>query len=334
MLRGYLAKRIVVSVIILLVVITLNFIIFRVVHPIKDPSALILDPKMPKEVREKLQKLWGIDKPLFPDQYLKYLWNMLTWQYGMSFDTPPKNIATEMAWRLRNTVILLGTVTALQIAIGTYVGVLAGARRGKKTDVAVIGIGLFTWGFPTFFFQILFVMFLCYYLQINYGIKLIPSGGMTSFPPPSDPLGYLGDVLWHMVGPVTTLVILGFGGWALYTRNMMIEALTEDFVLTAKAKGVKERDVLYKHAFRSILPPIVTMIALSIPGIVTGAVITETIFKWPGIGSWYIEALNTANHPVTQAVLYNYAFLVILANLVSDIIYGFLDPRIRVGVRR
>jgi len=334
MLRVYLVRRIVTSILILMAVITLNFIIFRVVHPVKDPSMLILNPEWPVEVKYKLQELWGLNAPLFPDQFLKYVWNMITWQYGLSFDIPPKKISVEMAWRLRNTVILLGTVTALQIAIGTYTGVLAGSRRGKKTDVTVIGIGLLTWGFPTFFFQLLFVIFFSFYLYQVTGIRIIPPGGMASYPPPSDPLGYIADVLWHMTGPVVTLVVLGFGGWALYTRNMMIDALTEDFVLTAKAKGVKERDILYKHAFRSILPPIVTMIAMSIPGIVTGAVITETIFSWPGIGSWYIQALNTGNHPVAQAVLYNYAFLVILANLVSDILYGFLDPRIRVGFRR
>ncbi len=334
MLRGYLIKRIITSFFILWVVVTLNFVMFRVVHPIKDPSALILNPEWPVEVRLKLQELWGINEPLFPNQYLRYLWNMLTWQYGLSFDTPPKDISKEMGWRLANTLILLGTVTVITIIIGTYLGVLAGSRRGKKTDVTVMGIGLFTWGFPTFFFQILFLIFFAYYTRINWGIQIIPFGGMVSYPPPQDPLAYLGDVLWHAAGPIITLTVLGFGGWALYTRNLMIDALTEDFILTAKAKGAKERDVLYKHAFRAILPPIATMIAMSIPGIVTGAVITETIFSWPGIGSWYIDALNRGNHPVTQSVLYNYAFLVILANLVSDILYGFLDPRIRVGVRR
>jgi peptide/nickel transport system permease protein len=333
-LRGYLIKRIITSFFILWVVVTLNFVMFRVVHPIKDPSALILNPEWPVEVRLKLQELWGINEPLFPNQYLRYLWNMLTWQYGLSFDTPPKDISKEMGWRLANTLILLGTVTVITIIIGTYLGVLAGSRRGKKTDVTVMGIGLFTWGFPTFFFQILFLIFFAYYTRINWGIQIIPFGGMVSYPPPQDPLAYLGDVLWHAAGPIITLTVLGFGGWALYTRNLMIDALTEDFILTAKAKGAKERDVLYKHAFRAILPPIATMIAMSIPGIVTGAVITETIFSWPGIGSWYIDALNRGNHPVTQSVLYNYAFLVILANLVSDILYGFLDPRIRVGVRR
>ncbi|NIP66594.1 ABC transporter permease subunit [Candidatus Bathyarchaeota archaeon] len=157
---------------------------------------------------------------------------------------------------------------------------------------------------------------------------------MASFPAPKDPVLRIADMAWHAIGPVTTLILLGFGSWALYTRNLIVDALTEDYIVTAKAKGVKERAVLYKHAFRSILPPIATMIAMSIPGLVTGAVITESIFGWPGIGQWYITALNTGNHPVTQAVLYNYAFLMILANLMSDVLYGFLDPRIRVGQRR
>ena len=334
MLRGYLIKRIITSLFILWVIITLNFVIFRVVHPIKNPAYLILDPHMPREVRIKLMQLWGVNESLFPNQYVKYLWNLLTWQYGYSFDVPPKPIAPEMAWRLRNTLILLGTATALSMGIGIPLGVIAGSRRGRKSDVVIMGTALFTWGFPTFFLQLLFLFFLGYYMKINFGIQLIPFSGMTSFPPPSNPLAYIGDVLWHMVAPITTLVILGFGGYALYARNLIIDALTADFILTAKAKGVKERDVLYKHAFRSILPPIVTMIALAIPGIVTGAVITETIFGWPGIGLWYIQALNTGNHPVTQAVLYNYAVLMVLANFLTDIIYGFLDPRIKVGVRR
>lgn len=163
---------------------------------------------------------------------------------------------------------------------------------------------------------------------------MLPTYGVVSTPPPTTPFGLIADKAWHAIGPITTLIIAGFGSWALYTRNLMVDALTEDFILTAKAKGASNRDVLYKHAFRSILPPIATIIAMSIPGIVTGAIITETIFGWPGIGAWYINALNNGNHPVSQAVLFNFAFLMIIANLVADLIYGALDPRIRVGMRR
>ena len=334
MLRGYLLKRITIAFFILWVVITLNFVIFRVVHPIKDPSFLMYNPDMPPEVRTRMAALWGLNESLFPDQYGKYLWNLVTWQYGYSFDLPPTPISPEMGWRLRNTLILLGTAMVLTVALGLPLGLLAGSRRGKKSDVVIMGFGLFTWGFPTFFFQLLFLFFLAFYVRIHFGTQLIPFGGMLSYPPPQDALGIIADVMWHAAGPITTLVLLGFGGWALYTRNLIIDALTEDYIVTAKAKGVRGRDVLYKHAFRSVLPPIVTMIAMGIPGIVTGAVMTETIFGWPGIGRWYIQSLNTGNHPVTQAVLYNFAFLMILANLVSDVLYGLLDPRIKVGVRR
>jgi peptide/nickel transport system permease protein len=334
MVRGYLLKRVGTSLFILWVVITFNFIIFRVVHPIGDPSFLILDPNMPAEVRTRMQELWGIDQPLFPNQYGLYLFNLITWQYGNSFGMPPEPIAPEMVWRLRNTLVLLGIGLVGTIAIGLPLGVLAGSRRGKKTDVAIIGTGLLTWGLPSFFLQLLFLLFFAYYSKVWFGIQLMPFGGVSSYPPPENPVLLIADVLRHAAGPVITLILLGFGSWALYTRNMIVDTLTEDFIMTARAKGVKERDVLYKHAFHSILPPIATMVAMAIPGIVTGAIITETIFSWPGIGQWYILALNTGNHPVTQAVLYNYAFLMILANLISDILYGFLDPRIKVGSRR
>jgi peptide/nickel transport system permease protein len=327
MFAGYMIKRISLGITTLLVVVTLNFLIFRVFVG-GDPSQMIIDPGMPDEVRTALKALWGLDAPLFPDQFLTYLRNLFTWQYGVQFDPSRSLIAPEMAWRLRNTLILLGAATIGTIAVGIPLGMFAGARRGKKADVSVIGIGLLTWGVPTFFVQLVWVAIFCVW------IRALPRAGLVSLPRPEDPLLLAADIARHAISPIITLIIAGFGSWALYTRNMMVDALTEDFILTAKAKGLKEREVITRHAFRSILPPIVTMIALSIPGIVTGAIITESIFAWPGIGQWYISALTSNNHPVAQAVLYNYAILMVGANLVTELIYGFLDPRIKVGMRR
>lgn len=327
MFAGYMLKKTGLSFTTLVLVVTLNFLIFRVFVG-GDPSEMIIDPGMPPDVRDALKALWGLDKPLFPDQYLTYLYNLFTWKYGVQFNPSRSAIAPEMAWRLRNTIILLGVAVIGTIAIGIPLGMFAGARRGKKTDVGVIGLGLLTWGVPTFFVQLVWVAIFCLYLGI------LPRAGLVGLPPPEDPLSLAADVAKHAISPILTLILAGFGSWALYTRNMMVDALTEDFILTAKAKGLKERDVITKHAFKSILPPIVTMIALSVPGIVTGAIITESIFAWPGIGQWYIRALTLNNHPVAQAVLYNYAVLMVGANLLTDLIYGFLDPRIKVGVRR
>jgi peptide/nickel transport system permease protein len=326
MFAQYLVKKILIALITLWIVITLNFFIFRVLYG-GDPTQTIIDPRFKDETRQALMQMWGIKEPLHI-QYFIYLYNLFTWNYGKQFDASATDIAPEMAWRLRNTVILLGTATAGTISLGIPLGILAGARRGRKLDVTVIGIGLLTWGVPVFFIQLIWAAVFCLYLGI------LPRAGIVSLPPPTDPLAFAADVLAHAISPIITLILAGFGSWAFYTRNMMVDALTEDYILTAKAKGLHERDVLIKHAFRSILPPIVTMIALSIPGIVTGAIITESIFAWPGIGQWYINALSQMNHPVTQAVLYNYAVLMITANLVTDLAYGFLDPRIRVGVRR
>ncbi len=327
MFAGYIVRKISIAFLTLMIVLTLNFLIFRVFVG-GDPAQLIIDPGMPNEVRDALRSLWGLDKPLFPDQYLNYLYNLLTWNYGIQLTPGREAVAPEMAWRLRNTLILLGAATIGTIALGIPLGMFAGARRGRKTDVLVIGTGLLTWGVPVFFVQLVWVGIFSMWLHI------FPMAGLVGSTPPEDPLGLIAEIGWHAISPIMTLILAGFGSWALYTRNMMVDALTEDFILTARAKGLKEREVIYRHAFRSILPPIVTLIALSIPGIVTGAIITESIFAWPGIGQWYISALTENNHPVAQAVLYNYAVLMVGANLVTDLIYGFLDPRIKVGTRR
>lgn len=326
MFAKYVAKKLIIALITLWIVVTLNFFIFRVLYG-GDPTQMIVDPRFKPETIEALKNLWHVNEPLHI-QYFIYLYNLFTWNYGKQFDPGASDIAPDMAWRLRNTVILLGTATAGTISIGIPLGILAGAKRGKKTDVTVIGIGLLTWGVPVFFIQLIWAAIFCLYLGI------LPRAGVVSLPPPQDPLALVADILIHAISPIMTLILAGFGSWAFYTRNLMVDALTEDYILTAKAKGLRERDILIKHAFRGILPPIVTMIALSIPGIVTGAIITESIFAWPGIGQWYIQALSQMNHPVTQAVLYNYAVLMIAANFVTDLAYGFLDPRIRVGVRR
>jgi len=252
--------------------------------------------------------------------------------FGVSFFSMDY-VAKDMGWRLALTILLLGSALIGNIIVGIPLGITAAARRGGKADVLTIGVGLFTWGVPTFFIQLLFLLFF-YYVMITTGVTVLPLQGTTRVPPPTNPLAVMGDLLWHVTLPVITLVVSGFGSWALYTRNMLIETLTQDYIVTARAKGLSERTILYKHAFKGILPMIATMITLSIPGIVTGAVITEGLFNWKGIGSWYITALQNGDFPVTQAVLWVYGVLVILFNFIADIIYGALDPRIRVGTRR
>jgi peptide/nickel transport system permease protein len=325
--RDYLIKRIVVSLLVLWIVASLNFIIFQVVSPVNPvdtfaPSSLDVTP----EQLARLRDVFGLNDPL-PVRYLKYTRNMFTFEFGISF-VSRRPVVEEMAQRLPSTVLLLGSATVGVILVGIPLGILAASKRGSKLDVTAIGAGLFTYGVPVFYIQLIFMLILSYY------IRVFPVRGLYSIPAPTNPFAFMGDVAWHLALPVITLVVGGFGGWALYTRNVLLDALTQDYIVTARAKGLSERTVLYRHAFRSTLPPIVTIIALSIPGIITGAMITEYIFTLPGIGRWYLDALTQADYPVLQTVLFLYAILTIVCNLIADLLYGVLDPRIRVGMRR
>jgi peptide/nickel transport system permease protein len=334
-LRDYLIKRIVVSIAILWIIASLNFVIFQVVSPVR-PEDTILPPgggrgsqEAMAQARALLRRLYGLDQPIYI-RYVKYVENMFTWNFGLSFRTMTP-VASEMTWRIENSVLLLGLAETATILIGIPIGIFAASRRGSKIDVATIGGGLLTWGVPTFFIQLLALLLFAYYSYVWFGFSIFPTRGIYSIPPPADPLIYIGDVAWHLALPVATLVIAGFGSWALYTRNILLEALTQDYIVTARAKGLDERTVLYRHAFRATLPPIVTVVALAVPALVTGAMITEYLFNLPGIGQWYLTALMSADYPVVQSVLFIYALLTIFANLFADLMYGVLDPRIRVG---
>ena len=326
----YLLKRLGVAIIILYIIASLNFVLFQVAAPL-NPVATIINPDFTPEQKLMLLREYGLDQPL-EVRYLIYIKNMFIWNFGISFGNR-RSVASEMSWRLSNTILLLGTALVATIIVGIPIGVLAASRRGSKVDVSAIGAGLFTWGVPTFYIQLLFMLFFCYYIFLWTGFRF-PLRGIRSHPAPTSPLAFVADQAFHLFLPVLTLVVASFGSWALYTRNILLDALTQDYIVTARAKGLSERTVLYRHAFRSTLPPIVTVIAMSVPGIVTGAMITEYIFTLPGIGQWYLSSLLSGDYPVVQAVLYIYAVLMIAANLVADLIYGVLDPRIRVGMRR
>jgi peptide/nickel transport system permease protein len=329
--REYIIKRISIAVLVLFVIASLNFTLFQVIAPM-DPTATILDPNFTFEMRQQLLQDYGLLDPLYI-RYVKYLRNMFTWNFGFSFQSR-ENVAQEMSWRVVNSVLLLGTALIGTVLLGISVGVFAGSRRKTAPDVLAVAAGLFADGVPTFFIQMISLLFFSYLWYLWFGFQVFPARGITSVPVPTDPFAYMADVAWHLAQPALTLIIAAFGGWALYTRNLIVDALTQDYVTTARAKGLSERIILYRHAFRSALPPITTMVALSVPGIFTGAMITEYIFTWPGVGAWYIAALNSGDFPVVQSVLFIYAILMLCANLVADLLYGALDPRIRVGVRR
>jgi len=327
--KGYLIRKIIYAVIVLYVIASLNFMIFQVFSPLDPMTAFARNPMLSEEAQDAMRRLFGLDQPL-STRYVKYIINMFTFNFGFSFYTR-RPVLTEMLPRLRNTLILLSLSLTFNVMLGVPVGILAASKRGSKIDVFAMGVGLFTWGAPIFYIQLLFFFF---FANPSSPMYIFPPGSMTSIPPPADPLAYLADLAYHIALPLITLVVAQFGWWAMYTRSMMLDSLTEDYVVTARAKGLSETRVLFRHAFQASLPPIVTMVALIIPSLFMGGIITEYIFTWPGIGKWFLDSVLHSDYPAAQALLWIYAILMIAGNLLVDLIYGFLDPRIRVGARR
>jgi peptide/nickel transport system permease protein len=182
--------------------------------------------------------------------------------------------------------------------------------------------GAVSFSFPSFFVQLLLLM--CF----AYAFPLFPLRGTTSIPPLTGVYGFW-DYIWHLALPVISLTLLGFGGFALYIRNMMVKALGEDFVLMARARGLPWRRVVWNHAFRSILPPVLTIVLMSLPGVVSGAVITETVFSMNGVGRFLLEAVNSQDYPAAGASFFLLALITVTCNLLADLCYVLVDPRVR-----
>jgi len=321
-LLNYILKRLLFIFVVLFVIVSLNFLIFQVFCPI-NPVDVMTTPRFTERTRQILTHMFGLDQPI-EVRYAKYILNMLTLNLGVSFLSRRPVIEDVMTY-LPNTILLLGLATALQIVIGIPLGVRSASGRGSKLDALITTMGLVSFATPAFLFQLISR------LTFSHWLGWFPFGLMTSVPPPSDPLAYALDVFYHLVLPVFGLVAINFGYWSLYARNVTLDALTEDYITTARGKGVSERDVTYKYAFRASLPPIVTLVTLSIPTIVTGAVMTEYIFNWPGIGWWLLDSMTSGDYPAVQGLLFIFSVLTLLANFFTDILYAILDPRIRVG---
>lgn len=323
-LRGYIFRRIIYSIVILYIIATLNFVIFRLM-PI-DPVRAIVGQNVfyasRPDIVEQLTAMFGLDKPL-PVQYLYYVWDMFTFNFGYSFQSGFPFVTAGIAQRLPNTLLLLGSSTILAVIIGIALGTIAAARRGSMADNTIVTSGLLTNALPSFWLGLIILT------VFGLGLQWIPLAGTMSRPPPTDPIAQIVDVLWHLAAPMTVLTIISFGGFILIMRATLLEVMSEDYIVTARAKGLDEHTVLFRHAMRNALLPMVTVIALSFGFILSGAIITETIFSWQGLGYWAYASISTRDYPVLQALFFIISLCVVLANFIADIIYGFLDPRIK-----
>jgi len=339
--RGYILRRTVYSIVLLFAVITLNFIIFEMMPG--SAAQLFVNPTKPlKGQLERLEEIWGLRQPLHI-RYSKYVTNMLTWQFGDSLISMAP-VADEMIWRLPYTLLLLGGSTLLSLVIGVFLGVLVAHRRGSMFDTGWVVVSLITFSLPTFWMGMLFKYVFAYNLHLLPSLHAYPDQWniIGNWPTPITvnilslqivlpSLTEISGRISHLIMPMTVLTLFQYGGWLLLARATMLETLTEDYIVTARAKGVKERTVLFKHALKNASLPLITNAALSFGFVLTGAIITESVFVWPGLGGWTWQAIQVKDIPVLQAIFYVIALCVIVANFISDILYGIVDPRIKYG---
>lgn len=312
-------KRLLSSFVVLAAVLVLNFLLFRMIPG--DAVSTIIDPSFSPEAKENLRALYGLDRPLW-EQFVIYIRQMLTFSFGLSF-LSRKPVWDELVSRLPVTLTLTVSSMALSSALGVWLGIKAALNRGRLAEKIVLRASAVTSSFPGFFVQLVLLMLFARALPI------FPLRGTLSVPPPTGALGIFLDYGWHLALPVLSLSLMGFGGWALYVRNLMVRALNEDFALMARARGLSRGRVVW-HAFRTILPPILTILLMSVPGLVSGAVITESVFSLHGVGTFLLEAISGHDYPSAGASFYLLALITVFCNLLADITYGLVDPRVRI----
>ncbi len=328
-LRSFLLKRFLYTLVLILFVIVLNWLIFEAMPGLQGQLYTVLaNPRRINDQQyENLIHQYGLDKPAW-EQFLLYLKSTLTFQFGYSY-TSGQSISTEVitSGRLFNTLLLLGSSTILAIIIGILLGIVAAHKRGSAFDTFWVTGSLTSFSLPTFFMGILLI------ILFSVTFRLFPPGGTVPLAwsvPPIPPFIYqIPTRLWYLFLPSLTLTLFSYGGFLLLTRATMLEVLSEDYITTARAKGLPERTVLLRHAFKNASLPVITSGALAFGGVLSGAIITETVFNWQGLGLWLFNSVIQKDFPVLQAMFYIIALCVIIANFVSDLIYGIVDPRIR-----
>lgn len=338
----YLLTKIGWAILTVLFVVVLNFFLFRVLPG--DPArAGIRDPRMTLQAQQAIRERFGLDKPVvncfeslnpiklgdclvnpLQTQFFIYARNLSRGELGISYHSnrPVIEVLLERLW---NSLLLVGVGQILAIVIGISLGVIAAWKVRRPVDYGALVGSLVAWSLPTFWLGIIL-------LFLGSRRLGLPIGGMTtpgaSFASPWDQLV---DLLRHMILPTLTFTIVFVGEYMLIMRSTMVDVLSEDYILTAKAKGLTTFQVLKDHALRNSMLPMVTIIALNLGFTVAGAIQIETVFSWPGLGETIYEAVGRRDYPVLQGAFLIIAVSVIFANLVADLLYSYLDPRVRAG---
>lgn len=284
-----------------------------------------LNPRASAEYRERLKAMYDLDKPLH-EQYVLWVGRLVTLDLGRSFSQDRRPVADKIIERIPITILLNVLSMILIIAIAIPIGVLSAVYRDSFFD-KITGVFVFIgFAIPTFWLALL--------LMILFGVNLgwLPISGIRSlnfeYLPPG--MVFL-DLIKHLILPVTLSAFGGLAGLSRYMRSNMLEVIRQDYIMTARAKGLSERAVIYRHAFRNALLPVITILGLSVPGLIGGSVIFETIFAIPGMGQLFYMSVMARDYPAVMGILFIGAVLTLVGNLIADVSYALADPRIRVS---
>ena len=313
----YLLNRLGQSAVVLVLVSLIGFIVLNLA-PGGPMSQFAMNPGMSQAELDRIAESLGLKRPLMV-QYLDWFSRLFVGDWGHSFrDGRP--VLSVIAGHLPATLLLMGTSTLLSIIIGTWVGVLGAVRRYSIFDTLATVGAMVALSIPTFWFGLVAIFF--FSLELGW----LPAGNMYTIGDQT-----LGDYAAHLVLPVLVLALVNVAIWSRYMRSATLDVIDQDFVRTARAKGVPYRRVLTHHVIRNALLPMITLAGLQIPTILGGALVTETVFTWPGMGRLFLDSLGYSDYPVIMGILMFSAILVLLGNLLADLLIGVADPRVRLA---
>lgn len=319
----YLARKGAQAILTIIAIIILNFILFRMM-PGSPERVLLRNQYLTQEKIAEVRAEWGLDKPLIPDQMVGFTQATLRGDLGYSFffrGTPVTEVIGQRFWP---TIILIGLGELISIIVGLAIGAYAGWKRGSLGDRILSGVSLIIYSMPYFVIGMPLIMIFA------AGLGWFPTSGMLTVGGTyTSVVDRLFDFGRHLVLPLTTVSLGLIGGYSIIMRSSIIETRSEDYVQTARAKGLTDSRVLRSHAFPNALLPMVTIIAINLGYVVAGAITAEVVFNWPGLGTLTVDALSSRDYPVLQGVFMLLSVTVVIGNLVADVVYGFLDPRVR-----
>ncbi len=320
---GFVARRLIQAVLTILFIVVLNFILFRMM-PGSPERVLTRNPNISAQVKADLREKWGLDKPLIPDQFVAFIGATAQGDLGLSYKYRGLPVTEVLGSRIWPTVILFGLGEIIAIVVGMALGAYAGWRKGGPVDYVGNGISLILYSTPYFVLG----MFLLVIFASTLG--WFPTFGMLTagrqFESFADQLLDFGH---HLFLPLATVSLGLIGLYSILMRSSIIETLSEDYVQTARAKGLTDGRILRTHALPNAMLPAVTIVAIQFGYVIAGAITAEVVFNWPGIGTLTVDALAARDYPVLQGIFLLLAVSVVVANLLADLVYSLLDPRVR-----